>query len=113
MYPAIADMSSTPMNRKAYARIRGPSASGMSTVRMMVNFEAPMARAASMTPGSTGTRFCSTSRDVAKVHMTTIGKMAAAVPMDVPTTLMVSGCIAARKMMNGIGRMMFTITSRM
>lgn len=45
--------------------------------------------------------------------MTTIGKMAAAVPMDVPTTLMVSGCIAARKMMNGIGRMMFTITSRM
>ena len=72
-----------------------------------------MERAASMTPGSTGTRFCSTKRDVATVHMMIIGKIAATVPMDVPTTLMVSGCMAARKMMNGIGRMIFTITSRM
>ena len=46
------------------------------------------------------------------VHMMIIGKIAAAVPMEVPMTLMVSGCMAARKMMNGIGRMMFTITSR-
>ena len=45
--------------------------------------------------------------------MMIIGKIAATVPMDVPTTLMVSGCMAARKMMNGIGRMIFTITSRM
>ena len=79
----------------------------------MVNFEAPMARAASITPESTGTRFCSTSLDVAMVHMMIIGKIAAAVPMEVPMTLMVNGCMAARKMMNGIGRMMFTITSRM
>ena len=45
--------------------------------------------------------------------MTTIGKMAATVPMDVPTTTMVSGCMAARKMMNGIGRTMLTMMSRM
>ena len=44
---------------------------------------------------------------------TTIGKMAATVPMDVPTTTMVSGCMAARKMMNGIGRTMLTMMSRM
>jgi len=47
------------------------------------------------------------------VHITTIGKMAATVPMDVPTTTMVSGCMAARKMMNGIGRTMLTMMSRM
>ena len=57
----------------------------MSTVRMIVSFEAPIARAASITPWSTGTRFCSTRRDVAKVHITTIGKIAAVVPIDVPT----------------------------
>ena len=85
----------------------------MSTVRMMVSLPAPIEREASITPGSSGTRFCSTRREVAKVHITTIGKMAATVPMDVPTTTMVSGCMAARKMMNGIGRTMLTMMSRM
>ena len=40
----------------------------MSTVRMMVSLPAPIERAASITPGSTGTRFCSTRREVAKLH---------------------------------------------
>ena len=42
-----------------------------------------------------------------------VGGKAATVPMDVPTTTMVSGCMAARKMMNGIGRTMLTMMSRM
>lgn len=44
--------------------------------------------------------------------MMTMGKMAAAVPMEVPMTAMVTGCMAARKMMKGIGRIRLMITSR-
>ena len=46
-----------------------------------------------------------------KVHINAMGKMAAPVPIDVPITEMVTGCMAARKMMNGMGRTMFTMTS--
>ena len=72
-----------------------------------------MARAASMTPGSTVTRFCSTIREIAKVAAMHSGKVAARTPIVVPTTLSVSGAIAVMKMMNGIGRMMLTMTLRM
>lgn len=37
-------------------------------------------------------------------------KMIALLPMPVPTTARASGCASARKMMNGIGRKMFTST---
>ncbi len=40
--------------------------------------------------------------------MMAIGKMTASVPKLAPVTLCVSGRIAVMKMMNGMGRMMFT-----
>ena len=63
-----------------------------------------------MTPGSMVTRFCSTIREMPNVAAIVIGKMAAGVPRNVPSTSCVSGAIAVMKMMNGIGRMKFTTT---
>jgi hypothetical protein len=69
-----------------------------------------MARAASTTPGSTDTRFCSTMRPITKVAMTDIGNSTERVPTVVPIASSVSGPTAVMKMMNGIGRMMLTST---
>ena len=74
----------------------------------MVSFEAPIARAASITPGSMETMFCSTMRAIANAAPKLIAKTAAFTPRRVPTTALVSGPRAAIRMMNGIGRMMFT-----
>ena len=50
---------------------------------MIPILDTPMERAASTTPGSVETRLCSTSLDDASVHMMTMGKVAAVLPMDV------------------------------
>ena len=47
---------------------------------------------------------------MAKVAAMHSGKVAACTPIVVPMTLRVSGAIAVMKMMNGIGRMMLTMT---
>ena len=44
------------------------------------------------------------------IAISVIGKIAASVPMRVPITALVSGAIAVMKMMNGIGRTIFTTT---
>ena len=80
----------------------------MITVRMIRQGLAPMARAASMTPGSMATRFCSTMRATAKAAAMHMMKIAADRPIVVPTTCRVSGANMAIMMMNGIGRMKFT-----
>ncbi|MOA46170.1 hypothetical protein D3C78_1686510 [compost metagenome] len=67
-----------------------------------------MARAASTTPGSDATRFCSTTRPITTPAISAIGRIAAVVPMVVPMTISVSGAMAVMKMMNGMGLMMFT-----
>ena len=86
----------------------GPSASGKSTVKTMRIGPAPTERAASITPGVTVSRFCSTMRPMAKDAASEIVKTIASFPMPVPTTNRASGWAAARKMMKGIGRMKFT-----
>ncbi len=77
---------------------------------MMRHGPAPAARAASIVPGSMVTRFCSTMRAMPKVAPTIIAKMAALEPIVVPTTARVSGPSVAMRMMNGMGRTMFTTT---
>ena len=79
---------------------------------MIRNRLAPIARAASTTPGSTETRFCSTIRPMTKVAMADIGNSTERVPIVVPMTSRVSGPTAVMKMMNGMGRMMLTRTLR-
>ena len=78
---------------------------------MIPILDTPMERAASTTPGSVETRLCSTSLDDASVHMMTMGKVAAVLPMDVPISWMEIGCIAARNMINGIGRITLMMIS--
>lgn len=65
-----------------------------------------MERAASITPGSTESRLDSTMRATPNVATTVIGKIAAFVPIIVPTTPRVTGASATIAMMNGTGRMM-------
>jgi hypothetical protein len=43
------------------------------------------------------------------VQNTIIGKVAAVVPIDVPTTAIVMGCTAVKNIMNGIGRIKLMI----
>ena len=78
------------------------------TVRMIRHGLAPIDRAASMTPGSMAMRFCSTRRATAKDAAMTMTKIAASVPMVLPTAILVSGPTAVTRMMNGIGRTKFT-----
>ena len=73
---------------------------------------APAARAASTTPGSTPTRFCSTTRPMTTAAMSAIGKTAAPVPIVVPSRASVTGPTAVMKMMNGTGRTMLTTRLR-
>ena len=74
------------------------------------SLEAPIARAASITPGSIETMFCSTMRAIAKDAPKVIAKIAAFMPRRVCTTALVSGPKAAIRIMNGIGRTIFTST---
>ena len=83
----------------------------MTTVSRIDSRDAPTARAASTTPGSTATRLCSTMRPTANAAASESANVTASVPMVVPTTTAIcSGLIAARKMTNGIGRTRFTTT---
>ena len=77
---------------------------------MMRRRPAPTDRAASMTPGCTVRRFCSTIRLIPKAAASESVKMMALFPIPLPVTERASGWAAARKMMNGIGRKMFTST---
>jgi len=76
---------------------------------MMRTGPAPTDRAASMTPGCTVSRFCSTIRLMPNDAASESAKMIALLPIPVPTTRRASGWAAARKMMNGIGRNVLTI----
>ena len=75
---------------------------------MIFHGEAPMERAASITPGSMATRFCSTTRATEKVAAITMTKVAGPRPMEPPITATVNGWAKASKMMNGMGRTKFT-----
>lgn len=61
---------------------------------------APIERAASITPGSTESRLDSTMRATPNVATTVIGKIAAFVPIIVPTTPRVTGASATIAMMS-------------
>ena len=82
----------------------------MSTVTRMLVGRAPAARAASITPGSTVTRLCSTMRLTANAAAIDSANVTAFVPMVVPMTASMSGWMAVMKMTNGMGRTMFTAT---
>ena len=96
------------MNMNVKPRINGPRASGIITVKMIRSGEAPMDFAASITPGSMVTRFCSTMRAAPKVAAITMPNTAAFRPIRLPTRASLNGPMAVSKMMNGIGRTKFT-----
>ena len=79
-----------PMTRNVYPSTSGPSASGRITVVMIFQRETPMDRAASITPGSTVMRFCSTMRATANVAPMVMVKIAA---LDPETTQEVLGLL--------------------
>ncbi|GAA3283387.1 hypothetical protein GCM10010493_74560 [Streptomyces lavendulae subsp. grasserius] len=103
--PATAEKSISATSMKVRPRTSGPSASGTRTVSRMRSGPAPIERAASMTPGSTESRFDSTIRAIPKVATIVMGKTAASVPIIVPTTARVTGARATMAMMKGTGRM--------
>src|SRR5699024_2720590 len=85
----------------------------MMTVVMIFHGPAPIAREASITPGSMATRFCSTIRATAKVAAIAMTNVAGLRPMEVPMTETVMGWTKAKRIMNGMGRMKFTSTFKM
>ena len=84
------------------------SASGSSTLRMICNGVAPMARAASIRPDSTSRIAFSTRRAMKGTVAIVSGTIAAVVPIDVPATIRVKGMIATTRMMNGTDRVALT-----
>ncbi|GAB7304156.1 hypothetical protein MAFF212519_20250 [Clavibacter michiganensis] len=73
---------------------------------------APTDRAASITPGCTVSRFCSTMRLIANDAPSDSVKMIAGCPMPLPVTRRARGCAATRKITNGIGRKVLTTRLR-
>src|SRR6478736_106483 len=88
----------------------GPSASRGSSRSRMRDRLAPVARAASITPGRTVSRFCSTMRLIANSDAMVIAKMPNSGPMPGMPRLRAIGCTAASRITNGIGRKKFTMT---
>src|SRR5512138_867687 len=90
------------------AATRPGRASGSSTLRTIWAGEAPMACAASTSPGSTSRSAASASLATNGMAATVSGTTAAAVPIEVPTTRRVKGMIATSRMMKGVERPAFT-----
>ncbi|KAG0771407.1 hypothetical protein G6F22_016501 [Rhizopus arrhizus] len=86
------------------AAIRPGKASGSSTFRMICIGDAPMARAAVISPGSTSRMAFSAMRAMNGMAATDRGTMAAVVPMEVCATSRVNGMIATIRITNGTER---------
>ena len=83
----------------------------MSTFRTICSGVAPMARAASVRPGSTSRIALSTIRAMKGAAAIVSGTIAALVPIDVPAMRRVNGMMATTRMMNGVERVAFTTES--
>src|SRR6478736_3246652 len=88
----------------------GPSASRGSSRSRMRDRLAPVARAASITPGRTVSRFCSTMRLIANSEAIVMAKIPNTGPIPGMPTARASGCTAASRITKGIGRKKFTTT---